>query len=377
MRRYSIAAVMQAVLVIPFVILIGCGLSLDRLGRGASGISGTSRSIANGELPSTATAVTTVTTSSTCSTPTAVATPLARTTPTMWQGALAGLTFKIFPYALGKWPNARGPYATSPGSFDGLRDANGVRVVLVNGRIYQHPVAQAEDGLGALAAGNLALTEKEATRLIKTHTANIATGGPLGARWYPYPFDFPEYGEVSDTARAPWYSGMAQGQALDLFTRLYAATGRTKWRHAAENTFASFLFPLHPGESPLKRPWVWRVDASGYLWIEEYPTPRADNNTINGFGFALFGLIDYARIIGHPEGDERATVLAQAGLVTYLHATARARHPGGISSYSLSHLWDRLSHYHIIVTQQLWLFAAVTGYATFAVRARAFYSDYH
>jgi hypothetical protein len=50
------------------------------------------------------------------------------------------------------WPDPRGPYYPLPADFGGARDAVGMRIyVQENGAAYQHPVAQATDGLWSLA----------------------------------------------------------------------------------------------------------------------------------------------------------------------------------------------------------------------------------
>ena len=286
------------------------------------------------------------------------------------------MTFNVTPYAFGPWPNAGGPFVVM-GSGDGARDSSGVRVVILNGKVYQHPVVQGQDGLFALVryvanknTAELTLAKKEAQRLIANHTTNAATGD---AWWFPYPFNFAEYGAVNDTAVAPWYSGMAQGEALDLFTRLYTLTGDNQWEAAATHAFASFLYPLKAGESTTARPWVVQMDSNGYLWVEEYPTPNANDDTINGFGFALFGLIDYARLTGNAQ----AVRLADAGLTTFLYGANLVRHPGGPSSYSVSHPRKRYTGYHVVVTHELAAFGVVTGDAQFTTLADAFYQDYH
>jgi hypothetical protein len=240
----------------------------------------------------------------------------------------------------------------------------------VKGVIYQQPVSQAQDGLYALVryksgqgADYLVRAEKEAKRLIATHTTNPATGK---AWWYPYRFTINEYG-TTQVARPPWYSGMAQGTALHLFTELYTLTHDSIWETAARETFTSFLYTYQRASAP----WTLHVN-NGYLWIEEYPTPNPNDHTINGFGFALWGLITYARAFNDPNSIK----IAQAGLTTFLYATGLARHVGGSSSYSLSHPAYRPSGYHLIVTQQLRLFGAVTGDSHFTAMAQTYARDY-
>lgn len=294
------------------------------------------------------------------------------------QGTLAGLTFHRTAYTFGAWPQGDNLYYVpgySPTA--GLRDEWGVRMYKASdGTLYNHPVLQAQDALALVAryqhdhtANLLTIAETEARRLIAIHTTQAFTGQ---AWWYPYTFDFQEYGEKANTARAPWFSGMAQGEALRLFTELYEVTHETRWQDAAQHTFQSFMYPLLPKEDVHEHPWVWRVDNDGWLWIEEYPTPNINDNTINGFGFALYGIIEYARTFH----DAQAVMLAQGGLTTFAHAIPLVRHPGGVSSYSLSHMKDLSAKYHLIVTHQLRLFAGVTGDKELATLANDFTLDY-
>jgi hypothetical protein len=297
------------------------------------------------------------------------------------------MTFALTPYvfgpglAAGFWSPTVGTvklHYPVPSSLagDAPRDASGVRVVVKHGVVYNQPVTQAQDGLHLLqryrsrgGAVFLTLAQREGQRLINTHRTSRLTGT---AWWMPYLFTFEAYGEKRYTQPPPWYSGMAQGLAVDLFTQLYAITGAPKWRVAAEYTFQSFLFPLEKGQSPTSHPWVDRVVGSS-LWIEEYPTPNPNDDTINGFGFALVGLTDYAREFH----DHRAQLVAEAGLATWLHATPKVRHPGGVMGYSLSHPLDRSKKYHLIVVHQLNFLGAVTGDGQFGALANVFYDDFH
>jgi hypothetical protein len=207
----------------------------------------------------------------------------------------------------------------------------------------------------------LPFTLADANRLVATHIVSA------GAWWYPYQFDFELAGQRDVVARAPWYSAMAQGQVLQLFTRLYEQTHDPQWRTAAVNTFASFMQP-YAGSDQI--PWVDNV-ALGYLWLQEYPSPEPDY-TINGAFFATFGLVEYAITFG----DSRAARIADGSLTTLLHYIGQAEHPGWISSYSLGTSWDLSGHYHGIVTQQLAISYTITHDLHFAVWATRFNQDY-
>ena len=56
------------------------------------------------------------------------------------------------------------------------------------------------------------------------------------------------------------------------------------------------------------------VDASGYLWLQEYPASSPDY-TLNGFMFASIGLYDHYRATG----DRRALELFKGAATTVAH----------------------------------------------------------
>ena len=47
--------------------------------------------------------------------------------------------------------------------------------------------------------------------------------------------------EYRDTLKAPWYSGLAQGQGISLLVRAYAETGNAGYLDSARRAFNSFL----------------------------------------------------------------------------------------------------------------------------------------
>lgn len=248
---------------------------------------------------------------------------------------------------------------------------------LLNGKLVDQPVTQAQVGLWEVAiylkthsSTNLDLALVEARHLVKIHHTNSATGLSW---WFPYPFTYEEENDPKAIAYAPWYSGLAQGMVLDLFTQLYTVTSDTYWKTAADDTFASFLYPWRPGVSVSAHPWVTQVDKLGYFWIEEYPKPNPNDDTINGLGFAIYGLIEYYRAFH----SSQVLLLTQATLTTFLHGTQLARHPGGIASYSLSHPNLRPAHYHLIVYAQLRIFGSVTSNTGFTKVGSEYYWDYY
>ncbi|MEV1093437.1 D-glucuronyl C5-epimerase family protein [Streptomyces microflavus] len=170
---------------------------------------------------------------------------------------------------------------------------------------YDQPVTQAQFGLGCVTSYR---TEQNATRKALFLTRAKAQANRLiekrvesrGAWYFPYPFDFTHGTHGGVTYKAPWYSGMAQGEAISLFVQLCQLDGltaqeRTLYRAAADGAFASLLL------ADDGKPWVVNKDAKGYLWIQEYPidAPGTSDYTYNGMVFAMFGLWDYFQETGN------------------------------------------------------------------------------
>ncbi|MEU4569606.1 D-glucuronyl C5-epimerase family protein [Micromonospora sp. NPDC023956] len=249
----------------------------------------------------------------------------------------------------------------------GTHDAEGVRTMVTGGRMHDHPVAQAQYGIALLEShrltGNVAYLEraiKQAQRLVDRRKVRDA------AWFYPYGFDYALHA-VYDLFRPPWYSCMAQGQALSLFVRLHEVTGNSSWRTAADATFASFLLPPVAG-----KPWgVWTVD--GLLWLEEYPYPNAvkGDRTYNGHMFAAFGLWDYWRLTGNTD----AKLLLQGALTTARDAYGAIRNRNWRSKYCLLHARDS-GNYHTTHSIQHVQLYGMTGDEYFARIADLYYTDF-
>ena len=251
------------------------------------------------------------------------------------------------------------------------RDAAGVRMYDLNGVLYNHPVLQAQDGLMSLSdyrltneARYLNRAAVDAQRLIDRRVLSD------GAWYYPYPFDFALHGYPSTVLRAPWFSAMAQGQALSLFTRLYQVTGAQKWRDAADATFTSFR------NAPVQGlPSVVNLGPSNYLWLEEYPRwpTSASDRTLNGHVFAMFGLYDYQRLTGDPV----ALDLWNGALAnTRWYLPHGFRLPNYISHYCLAHPVVTSAKYHQIHWQQMISLHAATRDAVFSQYADLLRADY-
>jgi hypothetical protein len=267
------------------------------------------------------------------------------------------------------------PYARSEVSplGTGIRDATGVAMFRSGSKVFDHPVRQAQDGLLALESFRiskdsryLAQARLDAQRILDR---KVQRGAGI---FFPYPFDFALHSSSANMIRAPWYSGMAQGQALSLFSRLAVVTKQPSWRLAADAVFESLLLPPDPQNPSL--PFVSWVDADRHLWIEEYaqqPLTRSDR-TFNGHIFATFGVWDYYRI----SQDPRAAEIFAGALENVRYQVSRGwRTPFWISRYCLTH--QQLdAKYHQVHVEQLRTLHAITGSSDWSLWSDRFRDDH-
>ncbi|TMM26793.1 MAG: hypothetical protein E6F97_00875, partial [Actinobacteria bacterium] len=251
-------------------------------------------------------------------------------------------------------------------------DAQGVALWANGGRLLYHPLLIARYGIAMLhtyrithKAPHLERAEVNANWLINNAVSRD------GALYFPYRFKYPLFGNPRDLMRSPWFSSLAQGEALMLFTRLYAVTGDQSWRTAADSTFATFV-----NRQSSKQPWVipWTVfvdhwNHRRYLWLEEYPK-HPPTQVLNGDMYALFGVWEYALA----SGSDAAMAVFDGAATTIRHQVGRFRVRGGISYYSLR-VHAQYNSYHCIVVGQLKLLARMTGDPWFAKKGRRFGAD--
>ena len=169
--------------------------------------------------------------------------------------------------------------------YQGHYDASGIPMLDYRGRIglQYNPIAIAQWGLGNY---NLFCRTEELGRKAKFLAAadwlsSHLEQNPSGLFVWNHHFDW----EYRTTLRAPWYSGLAQGQGISLLIRAWQATGAGSYFDAARRAFAAFSKPITEGG-------VAFTDQRGNLWFEEYivfpPT-----HILNGFIWAVWGVYDY------------------------------------------------------------------------------------
>jgi hypothetical protein len=262
----------------------------------------------------------------------------------------------------------RGPNVTAPRRDREPHDDHGVRMVEVDGRHYDHPNYQANFGLENLESHRrtgerlfLARAMAQGERLIDHRVES------RGAWFYPYTFDFPLHGDPDDLAVAPWYSGLSQGKALSLFSRLAKLTGQARWREAADRTFASFQVTPHPDQ-----PWVVAVDSHRLVWLVQHPRggTLSDSDVIfNGHLSGIFGLGEYERLTR----DQSALALYDGAVTTLRRHLDDLRVPHWRSLYCLTHRSEASNGYHQLHVEQfaqLWLMTRDPHFVRFAERLR-------
>ncbi|MFH0799363.1 MAG: D-glucuronyl C5-epimerase family protein [Pseudomonadota bacterium] len=183
--------------------------------------------------------------------------------------------------------DAVGPYyMTFAGKarYEGPFDDEGVPFLDYHGKIGRqyNPIAIAQY---ALANYNLAVKgETKRWDVFLTNARwllNNRVANGKGLLLWPHHFDF----EYFRLLKAPWFSGLAQGQGLSVLVRAYAETKDPAYLAAAEEVFRSLALPIEDGG-------VLHRDPEGYCWIEEYiVTPPT--HILNGFIWALWGVHDY------------------------------------------------------------------------------------
>jgi len=95
--------------------------------------------------------------------------------------------------------------------------------------------------------------------------------------------------------KTPWYSAMAQGQAISLLCRLYFQTRNQTYFLSASNALR--LFDVQIANNGIQTEFI----NTGYIWFEEYPTRPHSLFVLNGFIYSIFGINDFARYCLHKQ----------------------------------------------------------------------------
>ena len=191
------------------------------------------------------------------------------------------------------------------------RDENGLPQVNLGRKVglRYHPITIAQYGLFNL---------QEYVRNDEEHFLNVAL---RAANWlvdniqdwkadigaWIFDFDLGFYG-----TRAPWISGMAQGQGLSLLLRVHGLSPDEHILDVTRRAFEAFLHPVAEGGVVARFP-------DGGIAFEEFPT-QPSSLVLNGNMFALLGIHDYASFwdnIAAKELFEAATAALKRNLHRY------------------------------------------------------------
>lgn len=176
------------------------------------------------------------------------------------------------------------------------------------------------------------------------------------ARYFPYKFDYALHNNPDNMMKSPWYSGLAQGMALSLFSRLKEFT-------YSEQILCSF-----------KSKRITHIDDDGFYWIDEYPF-EPPTCVLNGFIYGLYGLYDHYRIFK----DKESLGYLKDGLATVKHYALQYRNPGNVSYYCLAHkvLCNKLdAKYHRTHIGQFRMLYTMTGDKFFRDMAESLLDDH-
>ena len=169
--------------------------------------------------------------------------------------------------------------------YPGEYDQAGIPLLNYRGRIgpQYNPIAIAQWGLGNYNLYRQSGDERRRKKFLAASAwlcAHLEQNSHGVWVWNHY-FDW----EYRTRLKAPWYSGLAQGQGISLLVRAYRETGANEYYHAADRAFASFLKSTDEGGVTL-------VDKSGNTWFEEYIV-SPPTHILNGFIWAAWGVHDY------------------------------------------------------------------------------------
>jgi heparosan-N-sulfate-glucuronate 5-epimerase len=162
--------------------------------------------------------------------------------------------------------------------------------------------------------------------------------------------------DYRDQLKAPWYSGLAQGQGVSLLLRAHAHAGDNRYLQTADRAFVALTRPIAEGG-------VLFEDEEKNLWIEEYLV-SPPTHILNGFMWALWGVFDFWRA----RADPSARQIFERGVNTLVRNLSRFD-TGYWSLYE--HSGTRLKmlaspFYHQLHIVQLQVMEKLTGIGQFA-----------
>jgi hypothetical protein len=193
-------------------------------------------------------------------------------------------------------PGHLGPYYmpfTSKANYSGKFDDYGIPLLNYHGAIglQYNPIAIAQYGLGNYNLYQSSECTDRRTEFLTAADWLVATLKPnhMGLQVWNHDFDW----DYRSTLKAPWYSGLAQGQGISLLVRAFLDTEDTIYLSAAEAAAETFLHSTAEGG-------VVYTDSNGGHWFEEYIV-SPPTHILNGFIWASWGVYDLYLLTRRPE----------------------------------------------------------------------------
>jgi putative cell wall-binding protein len=253
----------------------------------------------------------------------------------------------------------RPPYDVADASL--ALDPTGLRIYISRHDVQRadHAVVYAQYGISALIeyerTGERLWLDRAARHAEQLIAMRVVRGD---AWWFPYWWPWTYDGRRMNP---PWWSAMAQGQALSLFVRLAQETGELRWDVAADRTWLSFT-----QSRAATGPWAPLV-IDDHLYLEEFAGNQPPLLVLNGQIFSLFGLYDYWR----HTGDTEVRRYLDGATTTVVDMMPKVRVPGDVSYYCVQEVfcqrprWQDMK-YHQIHSWQLDTLARITQDQQFA-----------
>jgi heparosan-N-sulfate-glucuronate 5-epimerase len=249
--------------------------------------------------------------------------------------------------------------------YAGERDQSGIPRLNYRGRIglQYNPIAIAQWGLGNYNCFSRNANELRRKNFLAASDwlcDNIKQNA-FGVWVWNHDFDW----EYRTLLKAPWYSGLAQGQGISLLLRAHQSTGVERYLDIAKRAFSAFEKSTADGG-------VAFTDPNGNLWFEEYVV-SPPTHILNGFIWAIWGVYDYVLATGSSTGKalfESAVQTLRANLDRYdLRFWSLYEQSGTLLPMVASSFYHRL---HIV---QLRIMYRITGeeiFLRFADRWQAY-----
>ncbi len=258
----------------------------------------------------------------------------------------------ITPCAVNEKPSGLGKYYLdfiSKADFSGKFDDRGVPLYRYgDSEPFHHPIVICQYALGLFekyiqSGYKDAELKKRFLNQADWLVSNVDEQNNLKGWFVNY--DIPDY-----KLKAPWFSAMAQGEAISVLTRAHLLTAEKKYLDAADAALDIFTLPVREGGVV-----NYFKDIPVY---EEYPSPYKTVAVLNGFIFSLFGLFD---IYLHTK-NEKAKELFQQG-VDSLKRLIKFYDLGYWSQYYLFDYpkkYPASYTYHLLAAEQLKAMFALT-----------------